>query len=241
MDEFRLKMANFEGPLDLLLSLVEKRKLHVSDVSLSQVTDEYIAYLRSGEGISVENMANFVLVAATLILIKSYSLISTLTVTEEEKNDMADLENRLKLYQRIRDLSLHVKEMFGRAIIFTRGQQRQIEPVFAPTHELTPDNMRSAIESVINSLPKKETLPKVTVKKVLSLEQAIGNLTERITRAFKMRFSEFVKEHRQEKVNVIVSFLGLLELVKQGIIDVKQEMHFADIDMESNKPGVPRY
>ncbi|MCX6712768.1 MAG: segregation/condensation protein A, partial [Candidatus Vogelbacteria bacterium] len=104
MEEFLLKMANFEGPLDLLLSLIEKRKLHVSDVSLAQVTDDYIAFIRSGENISVENMANFILIASTLILIKSYSLISTLAVTEEEKADIKDLENRLKLYQRVREL-----------------------------------------------------------------------------------------------------------------------------------------
>ncbi|MCX6713000.1 MAG: hypothetical protein NTY66_02205, partial [Candidatus Vogelbacteria bacterium] len=70
--------------------------------------------------------------------------------------------------------------------------------------------------------------------------EAIGNLTERISRAFKMRFSDFVKD-KQEKVSVIVSFLGMLELVKQGIIDVKQGLHFSDIEMESNSVATPRY
>ena len=241
MDEFQLKMANFEGPLDLLLGLIEKKKLHISDVTLAQVTDDYITFVRSGQNISIENMANFILVASTLILIKSYSLISTLSITEEEKENIEDLENRLKKYQRIKELSVYVKDLFGKAIIYPREIVKNYEPVFTPTAELTPVNLHSAIQSVIVSLPKKEILPKITVKKVMSLEEVITNLTGRIQKAFKMRFSEYVKENRHEKVNVIVSFLGMLELVKQGIIEVKQGLHFSEIEMESNDLGVPRY
>ncbi len=240
-NDFRLKMTNFEGPLDLLLSLIEKKKLHISDITLAQVTDDYIAFIRSGQNISIENMANFILVASTLILIKSYSLISTLSITEEEKENIEDLENRLKTYQRIKELAVYIKDLFGKQIIWSRETVKNYEPVFAPTGELTKDNLHSAIQSVIASLPKKEALPKVTVQKVMSLEEVITNLTGRIQKAFKMRFSDYVKENRHEKVNVIVSFLGMLELVKQGIIDVKQNLHFEDIEMESSNLGVPRY
>lgn len=240
MDEFAIKTGNFEGPLDLLLSLIEKKKLHISEVSLAQVTDDYISFVRDQKDISVENMANFILVASTLILIKSYSLISTLTVTEEEKESIGDLEKRLKMYQRIKELAVHIKAMFGRRIIFARETVKNYDPVFAPTKELSANNMFAAIQSVIQNLPKKESLPKVVVKKMLSLEEAIGNLTDRIQRAIKMRFSDFVKD-KQEKVSVIVSFLGMLELVKQGIIDVKQDLHFSEIEMESSSVGVPRY
>lgn len=244
MDEitdFQLKMANFEGPLDLLLSLIEKKKLHISDITLAQVTDDYIAFIRSGQNISIENMANFILVASTLILIKSYSLISTLSITEEEKDSIEVLENRLKKYQRIKELAIYVKDLFGKQIIYPREIVKNYDPVFAPTGELTPTNLHSAIQSVISSLPKKETLPKVTVQKVMSLEEVITNLTGRIQKAFKMRFSDYVKEGKHEKVNIIVSFLGMLELVKQGIIDVKQGLHFSDIEMESSNVGVPHY
>jgi len=240
VEEFQLKMANFEGPLDLLLSLIEKRKLHISDVSLAQVTDDYISFVRQGQDISIENMANFILIASTLILIKSYSLISTLTVTEEEKESIDDLEKRLRLYSRIKELAVFVKNLFGTNMIFSRETVKNFDPVFAPTKELTAINLHSAIQSVIQSLPKKEALPKLVVKKIMSLEEAIGNLTTRIQSAIKMRFSDFVKD-KQEKVSIIVSFLGMLELVKQGIIDVKQDLHFSEIEMESNNIGVPRY
>lgn len=240
MEEFQLKMANFEGPLDLLLALIEKRKLHISDVSLAQVTDDYISFVRTGQNISIENMANFILIASTLILIKSYSLISTLTVTEEEKESIDDLEKRLRLYQRVKELAIHIKGLFGTNMIFGRETVKNFDPVFAPTKELSPANLHSAIQSVIQSLPKKEALPRVVVKKIMSLEETIGHLTARIQSAIKMRFSDFVKD-KQEKVSIIVSFLGMLELVKQGIIDVKQDLHFSEIEMESNSVGTPRY
>lgn len=240
-NDFKLKIVNFEGPLDLLLSLIEKKKLHISDITLAQVTDDYIAFIRSGQNISIENMANFILIASTLILIKSYSLISTLSITEEEKENIEDLENRLKKYQRIKELALYIKDLFGKQIIYPRETVKNYEPVFTPTGELTSENLHLAIQSVIASLPKKEALPKVTVQKVMSLEEVIVNLTDRIQKAFKMRFSDYVKEGKHEKVNIIVSFLGMLELVKQGIIEVKQGLHFSDIEMESNHVGIPHY
>jgi segregation and condensation protein A len=239
---FSIKMGEFEGPLDLLLSLIEKHKMHINDVSLAQVTDEYISFIRSGQNISVENMANFILVASTLILIKSYSLISTLAITSEEKENIEDLEKRLKLYQRVKELTIFVKELFGKKIIFQReATSRGYDPIFVPTKEINLANLQAALQTVIANLPKKEKLPQVIVKKVMSLEEVIGNLTGRIQKAFKMKFSDYVKESKHERVNIIVSFLGMLELVKQGIIDVKQDLNFSEIEMETKEVGVPHY
>jgi segregation and condensation protein A len=79
------------------------------------------------------------------------------------------------------------------------------------------------------------------VQKVVSLEDMIGNLTTRITSSLRMSFKQFTGEHKGEKVNVIVSFLAMLELVKNGVLHVTQEKHFDDIVMETKEVGVPRY
>ena len=79
------------------------------------------------------------------------------------------------------------------------------------------------------------------VKKVISLEDMIGNLTKRITSQLKMSFKQFAGEHKGERVNVIVSFLAMLELVKEGVLMVSQESQFGDIQMETKQVGVPRY
>ena len=112
--------------------------------------------------------------------------------------------------------------------------------VFSPTDEVRIPNLLTAIKDLIKNLPKPEIIPEKIIKKVISLEEVIGDLANRVSRAMKMSFSDFVKD-KAEKVNVIVSFLGMLELVKQGAIEIEQKAHFADINMETKTVGIPRY
>lgn len=239
--DFQVKTDRFQGPLDLLLQLIEKRKLLINDISLAQVTDDFIAYIRNQEAFPVGESAQFILIASTLLLIKSKSLLPNLELTTEEQGNIEDLERRLKLYARIKELSLHIKERFGTNVIFPKGEVKNTLVVFAPTGEITAQNFLEAVKRVLQNLPKKEQVPKAVVKKVISLEEMIGSLTERVKSAMKMSFKDFSGLGKQEKVHVVVSFLALLELVKQGMIDVVQEGHFNDIHMETQEIGVPRY
>lgn len=240
-EDFKIKIEVFEGPLDLLLTLVEKRKLFINDVSLSKVSDDFIAYVQQLEHFPIAQSAEFILVASTLLLIKSKSLLPTLDLTTEEETSIEDLETRLKLYQKIRELSLHVKERFGKNIIFEKNQTKLTEPIFSPDNSMSLPNLSSALKNLLKNLPKKEHIPKAIIKKVISLEEMIGNLTIRIQSSLKMSFKDFAGIGKVEKVNVIVSFLAMLELVKQGIIDVTQEADFDDINMETQEVGVPHY
>ena len=242
MDEptYKIKHEQFEGPLDLLLGLIEKRKLMINEFSLAKITDDYIEHIRDAEKFPLGDSAHFILIASTLVLIKSRSLLPQLKLTEEEETSVHDLEDRLKLYQRIKELSLHVKDLFGKEFLF-QPNARKVEPVFSPDESMTPANLQAAILALVNGLPKKEKLSQVVVRKVVSLEETISNLTARITSSLKMSFREFAGVGKQEKVGVIVSFLAMLELVKQGIIQVRQERDFSDIMMETNDIGVPNY
>jgi segregation and condensation protein A len=239
-ETFKIKTEVFEGPLDLLLSLIEKKKLFINDIALSKVADDYIAHLQSHEQFPIEQSADFLVIASTLLLIKSRSLIPSLNLTEEEKQDISSLEERLKIYQRMKELSLHIKKLFGENIIFP-AEPRKALPVFSPDASMTKENLATAIMSVIKALPKVENIPKAIVKKVISLEEMIGTLTERVKSSLKMSFKQFAGVGKEEKVNIIISFLAMLELVKQGIVNVKQENHFDDIEIETQHTGVPHY
>lgn len=238
---FLVKTQAFEGPLDLLLDLIEKRKLFINDVSLSKVTDDFIEHVKSMGNIAISESAHFILVASTLLLIKSKSLLPGLVLTEEEQVDIRSLETRLLIYKRIKEASVSIGRMFGQEIIFFQSQSRPIEPVFSPEPGFTLEKALFSLKDLINRLPKKENAPKVLIKKVISLEDMIGTLTNRITSHLKMSFKEFTKEHKDNRVNVIVSFLAMLELVKQGVMHVSQESAFGDIQMETKEVGVPRY
>lgn len=238
---FTIKTQSFEGPLDLLLELIEKRKFFISDISLAKVTDDFIEHVKMMGDIAIGESAHFILVASTLLLIKSKSLLPNLTLTEEEQVDIRSLETRLKIYKRIKEASLNIAKIFGNEIIFLQSQSKPIVPVFAPQPDFNLEKALYSLKDLINRMPKKENTPKVLLKKVISLEEMIGTLTTRITSHLKMSFKEFTKDHKENKVNVIISFLAMLELVKQGVVHAHQEDAFGDINMETREIGVPRY
>jgi segregation and condensation protein A len=240
--EYTVKTDVFEGPLELLLSLIEKRKLFINDISLACVADDYIEYINKQEDFEIAHTADFILIASTLVFIKSKSLLPTFSLSEEEQESIETLEKRLKLHQRMKELSLHVSKMFGKKISFPKTPSKNIKPIFSPDKNLTLSKIKDGIKSVLHNLPKKAAkVPKAVVEKVISLEEMIENLTDRINKNLKMSFKEFSGIGKEEKVNVIVSFLAMLELVKQGIVSVTQDKHFSDITMETDNIGTPEY
>jgi segregation and condensation protein A len=239
---FEIKMDTFAGPLDLLLNLIEKRKLFINDISLSKITDDYLEYLKKLEDFSIPDSANFILIASTLVLIKSKSLLPTLNLTEEEQLSIDELQERLRVYKILKDATAKLREQFGREIIFPQTPSKIINPVFSPSTDLSSNSVLSSMQTLLVNLPKFEKLSKAVVEKVISLEEMINNLTGRIQTSLKMSFKEFSRSHeqgeakkRENKINVIVSFLAMLELVKQGVINVTQQALFEDIQMETEQ------
>lgn len=237
MSDFIVKTQKFEGPIELLLELIEERRLDINEVSLAEVAESFIEHVKAMEELPIAHTANFILIASTLLLIKSMSLLPGFELTQEEKQSVDELKERLQIYRDTKAKSRHIAERFGKNIIFEReGTEAQM--IFAPPADLGLLSILSAIKAVIHNLPKKEFIPRAIVRKVVSLEEMIINLAERIKKQLKMKFSEFSGRGKAEKIKVIVSFLAMLELVKQGAILVRQHSHFTDIDIESQEPSV---
>ena len=240
---YKIKAEGFEGPFGLLLELVEKRKLFINDVSLAMVTEDYLSYMNRLGGLSSGEVASFIYVASTLILIKSKSLLPNLSLTDEEQGDIKNLEDRLKLYELYTRLGLNVKSNFGKNIIFAPLERKNDNIVFLPDSQITKESMMGFARGVLGAMPKMTFLPEVEVKKVISIEEMIDKLTERITTSMKMNFRDFSggggrPKTREEKVVVIVSFLAMLELVRQGILNAMQEEGGQDIMIEKQEAEV---
>ena len=171
MELFKVKTESFEGPLDLLLTLIEKRKLFINDISLAKVTDDFIIYIKEFENFPMEQSAQFILIASTLLLIKSKSLLPTLTLTEEEQASVEDLESRLKIYQRSKELAEHIKTRFGVQILHSKSVTRQSTVVFTPDKDTNVASLLIAIRGALINLPKKEVVPQVVVKQAISIEE----------------------------------------------------------------------
>lgn len=240
-DSFTIKTDIFEGPLDLLLELIEKRKLLINDISLASVCDEYISRVESLGQMPLQESADFVALAATLLLIKSRSLLPSLSLTDEESFDIKELEYRLAVYQIIRESARDLEKKFATAPLY-EGIPRDPEPQFIPDEKLSLSMLRATAQRLIDEFPKlAPELPEAAVKKIVSLEAMIEDLGTRISAALKLSFREYAGVGRKEKQDIIVTFLALLELVKQGMIRAEQEGQFEDIMLEHEGVQQPRY
>lgn len=237
---FAIKTEHFEGPLELLINFVEKRKLLINDISLATVTDEYMRTVSAMQELSLPNTAQFVSLAATLLLIKSKSLLPVLDLTEEETSSIEDLEERLRRYQVYRDASLEIQSHFGKKMMYEPEYVPPREPLFTPDEHCTIPELQSALYRVLSSLPKTTPKPTARVRPTISLEEMMLNLQKRIERQIKISFFD-MKANETEHKNTIVSFLAILELFKQGNIIVTQISRFDDIHLELEKSGTPKY
>ncbi len=236
---FTIRTDRFEGPLELILELIEKRKLLVNELSLAQVTDDFISYVKGGEGFPMDDAANFINVAATLLLIKSRSLLPDLELSHEEEEDVEDLKRRLALYEVARTAARDLGKIFGQRVMLPRGE-REPEAVFAPSRDLSLENIRQAADALLAAKEKQEKLPEVRVRPLISIEDMMDTLRTRVERALTLSFKEFTG-NKTERVEVIVSFLALLELVKLGAVEAAQHDRWGDIRITNTAAALPRY
>ncbi len=240
VDLFPVKTEAFEGPLELLLELVEKRKLLINDISLAKVTDEYMERVSYMQRQSLPNSIYFVQLASTLLLIKSKSLLPILDLSSDEEEVIDDLEIKLRRYAIFREISKGIEERFGKNILHERQYVPNKKPLFVTDKFTTVENLRQAIYDVLQNLPQKIEQPRVRVKKIISLEEMIERLEKRVKEQMNLRFSELLDNDRERPL-IIVGFLAILESVKQGSVLVAQSEHFADIEISIEQTNTPRY
>lgn len=238
MDTFALETPVFKGPLETLLDLIESRKMSISDVSLAEVADAYLAHIEKLPELPLGETSQFILIASTLLLIKSRTLLPNVELSSDEALSIQELERRLREYALIRKGAKQLRGIWGKKPLHFALRRPARPLVFAPS-EATESTIYSALKRLVSILPKPEKLAEATVAPVLALEEVIVNLKERLSRAFKARWSELTKEAGRD--DSIVYFLAMLELVRSGSASITQDRLFGDIVIESGDSGVPRY
>jgi len=237
-NSFTVQAGMFNGPLDLLLSLIQERKLYINEVSLASVTDEYLKYMGTLEDVPLAETAQFVLVAATLLLIKSRSLLPSLELTEEEEESIEELERRLAQYRIIKEASQQLLKIWGTSPLhFSKGKVVQVS-YFAPS-EATNESIKNAANHLLQTLPVSVFRERASVAATISLEEMIEQLQARVLKAARTSFKSLTGGASREEV--VVHFLALLELVRGGIISVQQQNSFDDIEMHNDAVTTPNY
>ncbi len=234
---YSVSIEAFEGPLDLLLQLIESQKMEITSISLLQVTEPFVQHVRENHGlIPPEDLADFLVVAAKLVYLKSKALLPHLFDPSLEEGP--DLETQLRLYKAFVEASTKIAalEKLGKssyARIYRAPKQE--EPVFTPPNGVTGNMLQELYRQAIRRIEPLIALPKASLERAITIEQKIDQLRARVGKLLQSSFHRFLTES-QDKHEMVVSFLALLELIKQRIVNVEQEAHFSDIRLTINTP-----
>jgi segregation and condensation protein A len=227
-----IKVEQFEGPLGLLLKLIEKEEMDITQISLGKIADEYVNFIRTSEKINPEEMADFLVVASKLLLIKSKALLPYLYPEEEE--EIEELEQQLKMYKEFLEAMKVVEKMIGKKkFMFAREFNRKAilnaTKLFSPPKKLRADDMKNVLDELIERIrPIEQKLEEKIMEKKINIEDKIFNIQKMLIDRIKMSFKQ-VLENAENKTEVIVSFLAMLELIKQREIVADQGELFTDI------------
>lgn len=229
----KIKIEQFEGPLDLLLQLIEEEKLEITQVSLSQVTEQYIKVLnqRARENVRPEELADFLAIAARLLLIKSRALLPFLQWGEEDEGE--ELTHQLKIYKEYLQATKVIAALIGKKhFSFARQKLHAAQEVeFSPPPSLTGVQLAKIFAEILRTIDPLVNLPSEVIRKTISIQEKINQIRERLFSQAQANFSEILHE-ANDKTEVIVTFLALLELIKQRVVVVRQDKTFEDISIE---------
>ncbi|MDO8260102.1 MAG: segregation/condensation protein A, partial [Candidatus Magasanikbacteria bacterium] len=228
-----VKIEKFEGPLGLLLKIIEKEEMDITEISLAGIADEFVNYIRSSDAneIDPEEMADFLVIAAKLLLIKSKALLPYLLPEEEE--DIEELEQQLKMYKEFVEAATKIEKMLGKKkFMFAREFNRKVvlanAETFSPPKKLVAADMAVVFEGLLVRLQPAEKMEKGTIEEEINIEEKIFTIKELLIKRIKVSFNK-VMAQAKNKTEIIVSFLAMLEMMRQREVHLTQDEMFGDI------------
>jgi segregation and condensation protein A len=235
MSDYQFKLQDFEGPLELLLTLITNSKLNIDEISLAEITDEYLEYIDDNENLSIDEIADFLVVAAKLLYIKS-KLILPEAMNFVDDEDSADLEKQLKIYKEYYEARKIIKKILNQEN-FTYSRTTpliKIKAKFRPPKNIVVEDLEAKFRKIISSVkPVTEKPNKKTIDKTINIREKINHIKNLISNCSNLDFSELVK-NKENKTEIIVCFLAMLELIKQKTINVDQGSMFEKMTINTN-------
>lgn len=230
---YQVELEQFNGPLDLLLKLIQDKELDISQISLAKIADQYLSYIESHEvEIDPDGLADFLWIGSRLIYIKSRLLVPK--VEEEDEGDADDLEAQLKIYREFLDASKELGEIIKtEKFSYCRPRQEKVAG-FYPPKNLNAKDLKNSFEKILQDLEPLNKLSKKRITRIVSLKQRISQVKDFIFRRAKVGFNSLVA-NKKDRHEVIVTFLAVLELNKSNSVALKQEGLFSEIKISKHK------
>jgi segregation and condensation protein A len=228
----QIKLQQFEGPLDLLLTLIEQQELDITQISLAQVTEQFLAFVKRLEQINATELADYLNIAAKLLVIKSKAILPSLEVETIEEDGEENLAEKLLRYKQFKEAAKYFKNLDARGLqSFTRTSVFSERIHFFPDPAVNAGTLRTAIATVVDALKELDNLPKAKIREAISIQEKIAALQLQLSSQIETKLSDLISGAKN-KEEVIITFLALLELIKQRMFTVDQTELFTDITIK---------
>lgn len=238
--KYELRLDNFEGPLDLLCYLIDKNKMDIYKVSISDITDQYLKYLKEQESLNLEIASEFLVMASTLLLIKSKGLLPKAVEDEAELTE-EELLRRIIEYKKYKEISKVFKE---RITVYSKRLYKLPDKVELPKQhfevEYTQEDIVKKYKELLakNENKKNEqaiNIEKIAVYDTYSVAEKVKDIFRELIRKQKFVFNKLFSISEKPKAEVVTAFTGVLELSRRNKITVEQKEIFGDILVEKRR------
>lgn len=238
--KYAIKIDNFEGPLDLLCHLIDKNKMNIYDINLSEITDQYIDYLKQQEKLNLEIASEFLVMASTLLFLKSKNLLPKQEEEEEEITE-EELIRRIIEYKKFKEISKLLKQNY---IVYSNRYFKLMEEIELPKRKLEKDYDNTIIPTIYSELVERnqvkvnqnaKSIEKIAISDNYTVASKVRDMFRVLVKQKRFVFNKLFSIKKHNKQEVVTAFSGLLELSRRSKVETIQEELFGDITVERAK------
>lgn len=236
-NKYEIRLDNFEGPLDLLCHLVDKNKMDIHEVNISKITDQYIEYINAMKELNLDVTSEFVLMASTLLFIKSKSLLPKQVEDEGELTE-EELIHRIIEYKKYKEISKRLREQFD---IYSKRFYKLPDKIELPKRKLEEKYSIDLLENAYSNLLERNkekinvnaaNIEKIAITETVTVTSKVKDIFRELMKKPRFIFNKLCSSKKYTKLETVTAFTGLLELTRRNKVKTEQEKIFGDITVE---------
>ena len=244
-NKYSIKLDNFEGPLDLLCHLIDKNKMDIYDINLSEITDQYIEYIKQMEQMNLEVTSEFLVMSSTLLYLKSKHLLPK-TQEEEEEITEEELIRRIIDYKKYKEITKKLKANF---LEYSKRFYKMAEEIELPKQKIEIEYNSEMIPEIYINILQKNTekinenaanIEKIAITETYSFGDTVKEMFRALVKYKKFTFNKLFSVKKHNKREVVTAFSGLLEMSRRNKVITEQNELFGDIEVEKSKKSVEK-
>ena len=238
--KYAIKLDNFEGPLDLLCHLIDKNKMDIYDINISEITDQYMEFINQMERMNLEVTSEFLVMASTLLYLKSKHLLPKQQDDEEEITE-EELIRRIIEYKKYKEITKKLKDNF---LIYSKRYYKNAEQIELPRQKIEVAYHQNTIPDIYKELIRRNkdkinenasNIEKIAITETYSVGEKVKDMYRALIKYKKFTFNKLFSLKKHNKKEVVTAFSGLLEMSRRNKIITEQDTLFGDIQVEKNK------